>query len=230
MTMALAGEAFAQGLRQMIKDSEYALQKSPFVRGVAAGTLSRAQLKGWALQDYVYRRHVPQLAATRFTKCTDPKIREELFETLIEEGTGSVTGSAGHIQLFLDLAGELGASREELEAAEPLPEAEAHVYWAELVLHTRPWFVALSAQLAGEGQVPDYAQLLVDGLRKHYGLSDRGVRFWSVHLEADKEHGGTVERMIARYIVTDELQEDVRAIVRAKLRLVHGMFHTYRHF
>lgn len=228
--MALAGEAFVEGLKRMLAESEYALAKSPFIRGVAAGTLSRAQLKGWALQDYVYRRHVPQLAATRFTKCTDPGIRAELFETLIEEGTGAVTGSAGHIQLFFDLAEALGASRAELEAAEPLPESAAHVYWAELILHTRPWFVALSAQLAGEGQVPDYAGLLVDGLRKHYGLDDRGIRFWAVHLEADKEHGGTVERMIARYIVTDELQDEVRAIVQTKLRLVHGMFHTYRHF
>ena len=227
--MALAGEAFVEELRTMLRESPHALVRSPFVRGVAAGTLTRAQLKGWALQDYVYRRHVPQLAATRFTKCTDPTIRAELFETLIEEGTGSVTGSAGHIQLFFDLAEALGASRAELEAAEPLPEAAAHVYWAELILHTKPWFVALSAQLAGEGQVPDYAGLLVDGLRKHYGLTDRGIRFWAVHLEADKEHGGTVERMIARYIVTDELQDEVRAIVRTKLRLVHGMFHTYRH-
>ena len=228
--MALAGEAFVAGLKRMLAESEYALAKSPFIRGVAEGTLTRQQLKGWALQDYVYRRHVPQLAATRFTKCTDPTIRAELFETLIEEGTGAVTGSAGHIQLFFDLAEALGASRAELEAAEPLPESAAHVYWAELILHTRPWFVALSAQLAGEGQVPDYAGLLVDGLRKHYGLDDRGIRFWAVHLEADKEHGGTVERMIARYIVTDELQDEVRSVVRTKLRLVHGMFHTYRHF
>ena len=221
---------FVEDLKRSIKSSEYALVKSPFVRGVAAGTLTPAQLKGWALQDYQYRRHVPQLAATRFVKCTDPKIRHELFETLIEEGTGAITGSAGHTDLFLDQARELGASLEELEAAEPLPETAAHVYWAELILHTKPWFIALSAQLGGEGQVPEYAPLLVKGFREHYELSDRGVRFWTVHEEADKDHGGVVEEMIARFAVTDELQNEMRSIVRTKLRLLYGMWNTIKYF
>lgn len=222
--------AFVKELKRSIRESEYALVKSPFIRGIAAGTLTRAQLKGWALQDYQYRRHVPQLAATRFTKCTDPKIRHQLFETLIEEGTGAITGSAGHTQLFLDLAGELGAGEEELEAAEPLPETAAHVYWAELILHTKPWFIALSAQLAGEGQVEEFAGVLARGLKERYGLSDRALAFWTVHLEADKEHGGVVEEMIARFVVTDDFQDEVRNVVRTKLRLLYGMWNTFRHF
>lgn len=222
--------AFVKELKRSIRESEYALVKSPFIRGIAAGTLTRAQLKGWALQDYQYRRHVPQLAATRFTKCTDPKIRHQLFETLIEEGTGAITGSAGHTQLFLDLAGELGAGEEELEAAEPLPETAAHVYWAELILHTKPWFIALSAQLAGEGQVEEFAGVLARGLKERYGLSDRALAFWTVHLEADKEHGGVVEEMIARFVVTDDFQDEVRSVVRTKLRLLYGMWNTFRHF
>lgn len=222
--------AFVKELKRSIRESEYALVKSPFIRGIAAGTLTRAQLKGWALQDYQYRRHVPQLAATRFTKCTDPKIRHQLFETLIEEGTGAITGSAGHTQLFLDLAGELGAGEEELEAAEPLPETAAHVYWAELILHTKPWFIALSAQLAGEGQVEEFAGVLARGLKERYGLSDRALAFWTVHLEADKEHGGVVEEMIARFVVTDDFQDEVRSVVRTKLRLLHGMFNTFRYY
>jgi len=222
--------AFVKELKRSIRESEYALVKSPFIRGIAAGTLTRAQLKGWALQDYQYRRHVPQLAATRFTKCTDPKIRHQLFETLIEEGTGAITGSAGHTQLFLDLAGELGAGKEELEAAEPLPETAAHVYWAELILHTKPWFIALSAQLAGEGQVEEFAGVLARGLKERYGLSDRALAFWTVHLEADREHGSVVEEMIARFVVTDEFQDEVRHVVRTKLRLLHGMWNTFRYF
>jgi pyrroloquinoline-quinone synthase len=221
---------FVEELKRMIQESEYRLATSPFIKGVAAGTLTRAQLKGWVLQDYQYRRHVPQLAATRFTKCTDSEIRRQLFETLLEEGTGAISGSAGHTELFLDLAKELGASSEELEAAEPLPETAAHVYWAELILHTKPWFIALSAQLAGEGQVPEFALVLAKGFQEHYGLSDRALRFWTVHEEADKDHGGVVEEMIARFVVTKEFQDEVRGVVRAKMRLLHGMWNTFRHF
>jgi pyrroloquinoline-quinone synthase len=227
---ATAPDRFVEELKQTVSGSEYALANSPFVRGVAAGTLTRAQLKGWALQDYQYRRHVPQLAATRFIKCTDPHIRRQLFETLMEEGMGVISGSAGHIQLFLDLAQELGASPEELEAAEPLPETAAHLYWAELIMHTKPWFIAFSAQLAGEGQVPQFAGLLANGLKEHYGLSDRALRFWTVHEEADKDHGGVVEEMIARFVVTEEFQDEVQSIVRTKMRLLYGMWNTFRYF
>jgi len=134
------------------------------------------------------------------------------------------------MRLFLDLAEELGASLEEIEAAEPLPETAAHVYWAELILHTKPWFVALAAQLGGEGQLPEFAGVIAQGLKTHYGLSDRALSFWTVHGEADKDHGRVVEEMIARFVINDEFKDEVRRVVRTKMRLLYGMWHTFRHF
>jgi pyrroloquinoline quinone (PQQ) biosynthesis protein C len=130
----------------------------------------------------------------------------------------------------LDFAAALGLSREDLERAPTLPGAAAHVYWAELILHTQPWFVAMAAQLAGEGQAPATNALLRRGLQEHYGLDDRAVSFFRTHETADEDHASLTELIVRRYLTTPELQAQARAIVRRKLELQYDMWDTYRYF
>ena len=82
-----------------------------------------------------------------------------------------------------------------------LPGAAAHVYWAELIVHTQPWFVALAAQMAGEGQAPRTNALLRQGLQQHYGLDEKALRFCRTHEEADVEHSSLSELIVRRYDV-----------------------------
>src|SRR3954470_13168841 len=142
---------FVDELKAMIRSSGKAHADYPLVQGIAAGTLPLRQLQGWITQDYVYRKQVPRLAMLRYLACSDPEIAQHLYEVVEEETAGSSTGTAGHVQLFIDFAAGLGVSHDQLESARPLPGAAAHIYWAELIVHTLPWFVALSAQIAGEG-------------------------------------------------------------------------------
>jgi pyrroloquinoline-quinone synthase len=221
---------FVAALKQEIQASDKALPRHPLVQGIAAGTIPLHQLRGWATQDYVYRKHVTRLAMLRYLKCTDPEIAQQLYEVVEEEAAGTATGTAGHVQLFLDFAAALGLSREDLERAPTLPGAAAHVYWAELILHTQPWFVAMAAQLAGEGQAPATNALLRRGLQEHYGLDDRAVRFFRTHEEADEDHASLTELIVRRYLTTPELQAQARAIVRRKLELQYDMWDTYRYF
>src|SRR3954470_19551274 len=142
---------FVQDLKAQIRRSGKSHADYPLVQGIAAGTIPLRQLQGWITQDYVYRKQVPRLAMLRYLKCSDPEIARQLYEVVEEETEGSSTGTAGHVQLFIDFAAGLGVSRDQLESARTLPGAAAHIYWAELIVHTLPWFVALSAQIAGEG-------------------------------------------------------------------------------
>ncbi len=221
---------FVQELKQLIATSGKTLPDHPLVQGVAAGTIPLHQLQGWVTQDYVYRRHVPRLAMLRYLKCTDPEIAAQLAEVVAEETEGSATGTAGHVQLFLDFAAGLGVSREQLERAPVLAGAAAHVYWAELILHTQPWFVAMAAQLAGEGQAPRTNALLRHGLQTHYGLDEKALRFCRAHEEADVEHSSLTEQIVRRYLTTPELQAQARAIVQRKLELQYDMWATYQAF
>ncbi len=226
----LATQDFVQELKDQIANSGYVLSEHPLIQGVAAGTIPLRQLQGWVTQDYVYRKQVPRLAMLRYLKCTDPEIQQHLYEVVEEETAGTSTGTAGHVQLFLDFAAGLGVSREQLECARVLPGAAAHIYWAELILHTQPWFVALAAQIAGEGQAPRTNALLRQGLQQHYGLDEKALRFCAAHEEADVEHSSLSELIIRRYIVTPELQAQARAVVQRKLELQYDMWATYQYF
>jgi pyrroloquinoline quinone (PQQ) biosynthesis protein C len=221
---------FVQELQDLIAHSDKNLLRHPFVQGVGAGTIPLRQLQGWVAQDYVYRKQVSRLAMLRYLKCTDPEIAAHLYEVVDEEASGSVTGTAGHVQLYINLAAGLGVTYEQLEAAPTLPGAAAHIYWAELIVHTQPWFVALAAQMAGEGIAPQLSRTLYDGLKTHYGLDDHALAWCRTHEEADAEHGALSQLIVARYLTVPALQAQARAIVQRKLELQWDMWDTYRFF
>ena len=227
---APTAQDFVQEMRQYIATSDRHLVQHPLVQGVAAGTIPRHQLQGWVTQDYFYRRHVSRLAMLRYLRCTDPAIAAHLYEVVEEESSGTSTGTAGHLQLFVDFAAGLGVSREQLEQARVLPGAAAHVYWAELILWTKPWFVAMAAQMAGEGISPAVYAQLRQGCKQHYGLDDDALAYCSTHEEADTEHGGLAELIVRRYLVSPTLQQQALAVVRRKLELQYDMWDTYRFF
>jgi pyrroloquinoline-quinone synthase len=221
---------FVQELQELIARSDKNILRHPFVQGVAAGTIPLHQLQGWVAQDYVYRKQVARLAMVRYLRCSDPEIAAHLYEVVDEEATGSVTGTAGHVQLYVDFAAGLGVSQEQLDAAPTLPGAAAHIYWAELIMYTQPWFVALAAQMAGEGVAPQLSRTLYGGLKTHYGLDDRALAWCRTHEVADAEHGALSELIVARYLTVPALQAQARAIVQRKLELQWDMWDTYRFF
>ena len=221
---------FVETLKAEVRTHEKTLLRHPLVLGVAAGTIPLRQLQGWVTQDHFYRKHVTRLAMLRYLKCTDPEIAAHLYEVVEEETSGASTGTSGHVQLFYDFAAGLGVSREQLESAPVLPGAAAHVYWAELIVHTQPWFVAMSAQLAGEGVAPGVNAMLRQGLQEHYGLDDQAVAFCRAHEEADEDHASLTELIVRRYIVTPELQAQARAMVYRKSELQYDMWATYQYF
>jgi len=54
-------------------------------------------------------------------------------------------------------------------------------------------------------------------LKKHYGFNDpKGYEYFSVHIEADKEHSATEREMLGAYI-DDQNVDSVRASVRLVL-------------
>src|SRR3954452_20876508 len=112
---------FVQELQDLIASSDKNILRHPFVQGAGAGTIPLRQLQGWVAQDYVYRKQVSRLAMVRYLKCTDPEIAAHLYEVVEEETAGTSTRTAGHVELFFDLAAGLGVSREQLENAAVLP-------------------------------------------------------------------------------------------------------------
>ena len=196
----------------------------PFVRAVSDGTASREQIRAWALQDYQFRRAVPRIAMLRYLSCSDLQFQPRLFEVVEEETRGLLPGSAGHPDMFLEFAELFGIQREEFDTVTIAPATAAHLYFAELIVHTLPWFVVMAAQLGAEATFPPAAAALGRGVIEHYGVPPAKARFFTVHVEADEDHGTLAKDIALTYITTPALQELTRKTTLRRLELLYDVW------
>ncbi|HWP56460.1 MAG TPA: iron-containing redox enzyme family protein [Candidatus Acidoferrales bacterium] len=223
-TEGVSSAEFVRQLKQEISRHSKQRVNHPFVRAVAAGRASMEEIRRWAIQDYQFRRAVPRIAMLRYLACSDPEIARRMFEVVEEETRGLLPGSAGHADLFVEFAESIGIARAELENAELRPATAAHLYYAELVIHTLPWFVVMAAQIGAEGTFPPAVAALGQGFMKQYGMRPEALRFFTVHAEADEEHGKLAEEIAVRYITSPHLQQQTREVTFRRMELLYDVW------
>jgi pyrroloquinoline quinone (PQQ) biosynthesis protein C len=187
---------------------------------IESGALSREQLLGFAVQFYqLFPKVFPKPIAALYARCPDdPEIEKHLLENLVEEGTGQVTGSASHRDLYLAFGQALGMSPAMLDSAEPLPEIAALVNWRDVLFYQRPWIEAMASQgYALEGTAAERMRRIVKGLRQHYALPETAIGYWTVHIEVEDEHGEVGDIAVQRFARTEEEQAAVRHAVQRTL-------------
>ena len=75
----------------------------------------------------------------------------------------------------------------------------------------------LAALYAYESQIPSICESKIDGLKKHYGFADpKHYEYFSVHLEADREHSAAERNLLGGYIGNQNF-ESVRTSVNRVL-------------
>src|SRR5215470_12457964 len=216
-----AAAEFVGRLKEEIARSPKQRINHPFVRAVCEGRASMDQIRQWALQDYQFRRAVPRIAMLRYLVCTDPVFQPKLYEVVEDETKGLRPGSVGHPDMFVEFAAEVGLERRELETAPLRPATAAHLYYSELIIHTLPWFVVMAAQIAAEGTFSPAAAALGHAFIKQYGMKPQAVRFFTVHVEADAEHGSLAEEIARLYITSPPLQTLTREVALRRLELLY---------
>src|SRR5215212_978813 len=129
--MAIAASAFAKELYGVVAARHS--KDHPLIGMIERGELTHEQVLGFAIQFYqLFAKIFPKPIAMLYARCPDDyEIEKHLLENLIEEGTGQVSGSASHRDLFIEFAQALGLDREALDLAEPLPETSAVLDWRE---------------------------------------------------------------------------------------------------
>jgi pyrroloquinoline quinone (PQQ) biosynthesis protein C len=198
--------------------------KHPFLKAVCNGTATMDQICTWAIQDYQFRAAVPRIAVLRYLACSDPEIAQKLWGVVEEETRGLDTGSAGHNELAVRFAQSVGLSRRQLENAELTPATAAHLYYAELIIHTLPWFVVMAIQIGAEGTFSPAAAALGNGFIQRYHMKPEDVRFFTVHSEADEEHGSLAEEIAVRYLQAPHLQELTRKHTFRRMELLYDVW------
>ena len=189
------------------------LLKHPFYLAWTRGELSTEALADYARQHYHHVAAFPTYLSAVHAKCDDQATRKQLLSNLIDEEAGSPS----HPELWLKFAEGLDVSDLDVRSTEKQPETKNLIDTFRSVCRDRPTAEGLAALYAYESQIPAICESKIDGLRKHYGFNNpEHYRYFSVHIEADREHSAAERKMLSSYIDNHNL-ESVKASVNRVL-------------
>jgi pyrroloquinoline-quinone synthase len=193
--------------------AEKHLLKHPFYLAWTRGELSTDALSDYARQYYHHVAAFPTYLSAVHTRCDDQNTRKQLLDNLVDEEAGS----PNHPQLWLKFTHALGIPEGGAIAAEKRSETKNLIDTFRSVCRDGSTAEGLAALYAYESQIPAICESKIDGLKKHYGFNDpEGYRYFSVHIEADREHSAAERKMLSTY-VDDQNAGTVRAAVQRTL-------------
>jgi pyrroloquinoline-quinone synthase len=199
--------------------AERHLLKHPFYLAWTRGELSKEAIMDYARQYYHHVAAFPTYLSTVHAKCDDQATRKQLLCNLIDEEAGS----PNHPELWLKFAKGLGVSDIDVRNTRQQPETKNLIDTFRSVCGNGSTAEGLAALYAYESQVPAVCESKVEGLKKHYGVSDpKHYEYFSVHVEADREHSAAERKMLSTYINNHNF-ESVKASVNHVLNALWEM-------
>lgn len=169
----------------------------PFYLAWTRGELSHETLADYAAQYYQHVAAFPTYLSAVHARCDDQSTRRQLLANLIDEEAGN----PNHPQLWQNFAAALGVSPNDLDNTETRPETAALIETFRTVCREGDPAEGLAALYAYESQIPAVSESKIDGLQKHYGFTDpESYRYFTVHIEADREHAATERGLLAEKI------------------------------
>jgi pyrroloquinoline-quinone synthase len=165
----------------------------PFYQAWTRGELSREALQDYARQYYHHVAAFPTYLSAVHANTDDQEARRQILANLIDEEAGE----PNHPALWLQFGESLGVAKEDARSADLWPETRALIDTFRSVCRDGSTTDGLSALYAYESQIPAVSESKIDGLRKFYGVEDpSSYRYFSVHIEADKEHSATERALL----------------------------------
>jgi pyrroloquinoline-quinone synthase len=199
----------------------------PFYLAWTRGELSKTALADYAQQYYHHVAAFPTYLSAVHTHCEDQPTRKELLKNLVDEEAGS----PNHPELWLKFAEGLGVARDQVQQTEKQPETESLIEAFRSVCREQSTAEGLAALYAYESQIPAVCESKIAGLKKHYGFTDpEHYRYFSVHIEADREHASAERAMLASHLNeknVDGVHKSVQRVLDALWELLSGV--CYRH-
>jgi len=199
--------------------AEKHLLKHPFYLAWTRGELSREALADYAGQYYHHVAAFPTYLSAVHANCDDQPARRQLLENLNDEEAGS----PNHPELWLQFAQGMGMEEGAVRRAEKKSETENLIHAFRSVCRDGSTAEGLAALYAYESQIPEICESKIDGLKKHYGVTDPAhYEYFTVHIEADREHSSAERKMLASY-VDQSNSEKVSASVQRVLDALWDM-------
>ena len=221
----MAGQAFVDSvMKDIIQPGVDQLMALPYFIELRSGELSTKRLQGWALQHYLHNVALLKGFALCMVKNShDPELFKYFLYQMNEEQY--------HPELAKKFGVAIGLHDEDFENATPVFECLAHTSKTIHGMLLGSASENRASALVNETMVCRYSEEHISALRKHYGLNDRQIQFFTVHAIADQEHTAMASEVIAKHAQSGRQQELVREaarhMVRFKIAKFEGIYNAY---
>lgn len=172
-----------------------------------------------ALQGYQLTKMFARYVGGLYYRCPVPSFSKRLALNVYEEETGKISRTDGHLELMQRFILALGVSREELEAAEPLPETTELIEYRRNLIEDPARFheAAAAIMIASEGQNLEKkaGKLRHELLPDVYGLTDYDLTFFTVHAAEDIGHVREGLDLVSLVCTTEQMQEEAIVAIHA---------------
>jgi len=208
--------------------------QSRFLRGLVMCKLDQPQLGRWTKDFYFYIDPAsPTIAAWLSMAPTLPD--REAYKLIARNLAGEMgyIKEAEHHDLYLQFCAGLDISRDDLLAHTPLAStigaASTMGYYCRNSFEEGLGAFGLAVEMDVPGR-PNGAQVIYDGLKRHYRIDDHAMEFWAVHVQAEEEHGENAERALLLCGQTREQQARIRRAFRFSTLAHAAMTEGYDRF
>ncbi len=160
---------------------ERSLLKHPFYQMWSDGKLTQESLAGYSKEYFQLVKAVPLFMTPIIEKAQDSMVNE-LISNQQEE--------SDHIKSWINFAGELGISEDELVSYSGTSKTRKAVSDLNELMNT--YEGGACAMYAFEKEIPKISQTKLDGLKEFYGLTnDEATEYFKLHTEADIRHAAS---------------------------------------
>jgi len=221
----MATQAFVDSvIKEIIQPGVEELVALPYFTELRSGKLSMKRLQGWALQHYLHNVALLRGFALCMVKNShDPDLFKYFLYQMNEEQY--------HPDLAKKFGIAIGLQEDDFAKATPIFECLAHTSKTIHGMLLGSASENRASALVNETMVCRYSEEHINALRKHYGLNDKAIQFFTVHAIADQEHTQMAADVIVKHATTERQQELVREaaghMVRFKIAKFEGIYNAY---
>lgn len=188
---------------------EKSLLKHPFYKMWSDGKLSMDALRGYANEYYRLEAAFPGFLLEARKHNTDKADDKVIMDNYEEETARGKT----HADMWLDFAEGLGMNREGVKEWKPLGSTKKTLKEIESMTK-QGYLVGIAAMLAYEANLQETSATKIEGLKKHYGLTDRkSTEFFAVHGIVDIKHSDDWRIILSKKARTPKEKAEVKKAV-----------------
>ena len=190
-----------------------------FYQAWNSGDLSKDTIKEYAAQYFQHVSSFPRYLSAIHSNCDDISTRQILLENLVDEEKGSENNP----ELWMRFAEGMGNSRDKVNNTDAMSETQDLVETFKKLSGSEQYHIGLADLYCYEYIQPEISETKKEGLQKFYGIKDENtLKFFTVHMHADKWHREVVRKLLSDLANTKEKQKEILRAVESALSVLNN--------